>query len=835
MVAKRTIQPVDISFLEEKDRYLSSIPEYERTSTNLRRESAASRILQEEGIGSAKDVLSGMQIPSARSIVESEFGTTPTTTPPTTTPEVDQTKTLLGQKKPEPPKADQKTLDAIKEIETKIQTAQALKPKTQIEMEEKANLPFYQEQLAGLKDKAARDASRKETFQQKMDRAAAEGVPYYTYFNESDYASYENDQNIKNKEKRKQELKETFQQKMERAAAKGVPYYTYFNESDYASYEDDQNRKLKEKRKQEQLQIKQQEKEDELLRKEQEFINNFKADSGSSLSSIKSNKYGTLTFNAKEATAFDVRYPIKPKSAVPPPPENQVVDAARWQNTSDLDRQKIQEKANLDLEKDKLLSALHEQYRNGTLSSTDYEIQNINTVRQHNNKLTALNSKYNALFREERAKPVEQQATPFTYSLTSTAGSKSQDFVFLPEDHIIKGFNGSGGYYLNTAFLDKNTWGNLFESSQPVNLEGMGIKAGNAALGRGFLFSKDDWNKFKSSNNLENKFYGNAGFNNPYMPDNQPILGIGSVNGELKYIRQAGYKVGKDTINTAYINNDGSTYYSYTTKHSGVRGVAQDIAEGFAEIPFGAEFIGIATGSPALYASLKGLQTAGMGGDVGDVFKSMAVGYATASVATNLGGYGEAFGKSIAATTGLPVAVANAAGGAIVGATFNGTMAAVTGGDVQKAMLAGAIGGGAQATAAEFTNTVMGGEANVKAMASAVNLNVKQFQQIFTGAVANGAIAESVYGRDFMDAFSTSLVTQGVSTAAANTVAKNLDKTMSPAARKTVVQGTQMYVAAAARAAVRGEDMATAIKNSTPEYIARLSGAAIRESTRKSN
>ena len=777
MVAKRTIQPVDVSFLEEKDRYLSSIPEYERTSTNLRRESAASKILQEEGIGSAKDILSGMQIPSARSIVESEFGTTPTTTPPTTTPEIDQTKTLLEQKKPEPPKADQKTLDAIKEIETKIQTVQALKPKTPIEMEEKSNLPFYQEQLAGLKDKAAKDASMKETFQQKMDRAAAKGVPYYTYFNETDYADYEAKQN-----------------------------------ADYKAKKDKEEALFKEQAKQQADQLA----EDELLRKEQEFINNFKFNGNAQQGNIESPKYGTLNFSDKQVAIGEVRNTRK---------EN-VSWYDNWQSRKNADLAKLKQEKEAAFKQAEADAAAQGFHFNQSFVNFDY-----------NKKLRELENKYKEEWwqrHDDILKNPDKEYdndTPYTYTLTSTVGNKKQNYVFLPESYIINGANGPGGYHYNTAFLDQNTWKTLTESSQPINLEGANLKVGETALGRGFLFTTEDWNKFKK-NNLEGKFYANS-YNSYYMPD-RPIIGIGSVNGELKYIRQAGYTLGKDTVNFAYINKDGSAYASYTTKEGGVKGFAQDIAKSFAEIPFGAEFIGIATGNPALYASLKGLQTAGMGGDVGDVFKSMAVGYATATVATNLGGYGEALGKELAVTLNIPTAVANAAGGAIVGAAFNGTMAAVTGGDVEKAMLAGAIGGGAQATAAEFTNAVMGGEANVQAMASAVNLDVKQFQQIFTGAIASGAIAESVYGRDFMDAFSTSLVTQGVSTAAANTVAKNLDKTMSPAARKTVVQGTQMYVAAAARAAVRGEDMATAIKNSTPEYIARLSGAAIRESTRKS-
>jgi hypothetical protein len=792
MVARKPFDTnMDLSFLEEKDKYLSSIPTFYQTDEALGTRTSASKILEEEGIGSAQDILKGLNIPSAKEIVESEFAPTPA--PTTTPPVVDQTKSLLDQsKKPTTPQADQKTLDAIKEIETKIQTLQTTRPKTPVEVEERSNIPFYQEQLGQLKQQQKKEELGQLTLDQKIEKAKSINAPYYTYFNESDYADYELRQNMEYKKSRDAELK---------------------RQQDQAALES----------------------ENELLRKEQEFIKGFNPNLSPKKDVIQSPKYGALSFETKQANVGETliasslssfnrtTQDVMQYSAQPELILNIPEDKRTWGERKAVDKMAI------DKEKDTVLKELQARWSSNAISQEEYAAQTNKIVRDFNKKEKELNDRYNKIWQEEKnAAPTQKEETAYTYNLVSTDGKKKQDYVFLPESFALTGANGAGGYHFNTAFLKQDTWKALFEQSQPINLDGVGIKAGDTALGRGYLFKPEDWNNFKK-NNLDGNFKINT-YNNAYIPDNLPIQGIGNVNGKLVYVRQAGYKVGKDVVNSAYIDETGYARYSYKTEHSGVRGVAQDLAEGFAGIPFAPEFIGLATGSPALYASLKGLQTAGMGGDLGDVFKSMAVNYATASVAAELPSYGKALGGNIAATTGMSATAANFVGGAVMGATFNGTVAAVMGADVEKAMLAGAIGGGAQATAAEFTNTVFGSEANVETLASATNLTKAQFQNIFTGAVASGTIAEAVQGKDFMDAFSTSLVSQGVSTAAANQVAKGLDKNLSPQARKTIVQSTQVYIAASARAAIRGEDIQTALKAITPEYAAKVIGTGVRES-----
>jgi len=79
---------------------------------------------------------------------------------------------------------------------------------------------------------------------------------------------------------------------------------------------------------------------------------------------------------------------------------------------------------------------------------------------------------------------------------------------------------------------------------------------------------------------------------------------------------------------------------------------------------------------------------------------------------------------------------------ALSGAFINGGTAFLTGGDVGKAMLSGAAGGVASASAADISNTIMGGgetgASNIAAIAKAANLSVPQVQKIIASGVASG-------------------------------------------------------------------------------------------------
>jgi uncharacterized protein YukE len=79
---------------------------------------------------------------------------------------------------------------------------------------------------------------------------------------------------------------------------------------------------------------------------------------------------------------------------------------------------------------------------------------------------------------------------------------------------------------------------------------------------------------------------------------------------------------------------------------------------------------------------------------------------------------------------------------ALSGSLINGGTALLTGGDVGKAMLSGAAGGAASASAADISNAIMGGGQtgidNIAAIAKAANLSVPQVQKIIASGAASG-------------------------------------------------------------------------------------------------
>ena len=148
-------------------------------------------------------------------------------------------------------------------------------------------------------------------------------------------------------------------------------------------------------------------------------------------------------------------------------------------------------------------------------------------------------------------------------------------------------------------------------------------------------------------------------------------------------------------------------------------------------------------------------------------------------------------------------------------------------------MLAGAIGGAIGSNAGDITNAVFGGAENVAALSKTLNLTAKQTQTIFAGALSSGAINSVVKGQNFMDAFTESLIVQGVSQSGANAVGQSLSKTLSPKATQAIVSNTRIFLQATARAAVRGEDIETAIARVAPYLQSRAIGQTIEAVTSK--
>lgn len=412
---------------------------------------------------------------------------------------------------------------------------------------------------------------------------------------------------------------------------------------------------------------------------------------------------------------------------------------------------------------------------------------------------------------------------------------ENKTYIFVPEEYVYKGINRiSTGYpkgytSVNTAFLDDKHWDIFLEKAQYIDLSETAIDTakllphyGQEDAARGFLVAYEDittlfpFDKLRSFNVSDTDAWGGS------------ILGLSSYGGQLVYAQE-----NRSNSHTSYLKADGQRWRHWQTKKKGplefipiigkpLTDIATSIAQGFAQIPFGAEIAFALSGgtNPYLYASLKALETAGKGGTLTDVIKSGAVAYATASVPMQkvTGNVANYFVKEGIITN---VVAAKAVAGSLVGATFQGTLAAAQGQDVGAAMKAGAISGGINATAAEITANIFGGTEGAKVgaeriqkLATSVKMTASQFSNIFAGSLSSGAIASAVQGKDFFDAFAESLVARGVSISASNQIRDSLknDTKMSAESISIIQNNTRNVIDAMARSAIRGESYEVALQ-----------------------
>jgi hypothetical protein len=796
----------DLSFLLESDKYLSGLPTVYRTLRTDEEDAnktEASKILAQEGIGSAREIISSLGLTSAKDIIAKDKEQTDrllaekSATPPSTSPISTKPPELSGLKTSEEIKKQITELDKTPEL---LGKQLATKQITQAEYTKQIQDYVGQQENLVKANIAADSAEQERRRQEEIQRLRLEKLAEETKLRNSIEAKK---QNIFNSPELLQQAEDKYgaSVKLHRETYKPIPgqameekeWYFLSDAKERLLYDslDFKERLYYDKIKEDQYAY---EREEALFI--QDFVKNLSFSEDAVI--VESPKFGKLDFSKME-----------------PSPLGQI-------SGTEVFSQGLTPKVTPAVQGGDKLYAAQQEWK-AKVKEIDNDPSLDLVVKMQ-------------LKRQLGDMPKEIASVTEALPGASTYSYKMGDYVFLPEDVLLKGIDGPGGQYFNTGFLEQNTWASLIEKAQPIDLSGIGeggVKVGDTSLGRGFLFKQTDWLDFSS--NIDSRWVKNSGFNSAYAPDNMPILGIANINGELQYVREAGYKVGKDRVNFVSVDKTGYMKWNYSEEHSGLRGVAQDFSQAFAQIPFAAEVVGIATGNPALYASLKAVQTAGAGGDLKDVTKTAVISFVTAQVGSSLANYGQSVGSSISSVTGLPEGVSNFLGGAIVGSATNGVIASVTGGDVNKAMLAGAVGGGFSASAADFTNTVFGGEANVANIAKSVNLAPKQFQSIFTGAVANGAIAAGVYDKDFIEVFSQSLITQGLSVSAANAVAKNLGDNVSPAQRKIIAQNTALFVRTAAHAAINKVDLNDALKAVAPKVVADTLGQGLREALKSDN
>lgn len=424
-------------------------------------------------------------------------------------------------------------------------------------------------------------------------------------------------------------------------------------------------------------------------------------------------------------------------------------------------------------------------------------------------------------------------------------GSEST-YRFVPEEILFKGLRVGDNLYLNGAFLQKDHWDKFLEKSQYIELAKDKINpAFQDYSGRGFLFSKEDFNTFFPKNSWGVLNYKTSEGFAGYHGDVVGLLFDESKN-KLIYVTQP---AGKSQVSYIQPSENSTNPYQLTAKGewleqkdtpfgSLIRSIpiigdplvnlATDIAKAFAQVPFGPEIAyALSGGNPYVYAAFTSLKIAGQGSPLEDRVLGAAKAFATASLSSKLSDYSKGMTDQLA-KAGLNPTMASAAGNAITYAGFNGAMAAMTGGDIKEAMtsgaVSGAIGGAISVNAKQITSTILGGDTNVVDISKTLGISTGQLEGVIAGSLHRASFA-ATKGEDFSTVFKNSLIESGFSTVVTNQVASSLDKTLTKESRDAIIKNTQLITSTIAKAAVRGQDLEMAIKKIEPQLITNTSKA----------
>ena len=210
------------------------------------------------------------------------------------------------------------------------------------------------------------------------------------------------------------------------------------------------------------------------------------------------------------------------------------------------------------------------------------------------------------------------------------------------------------------------------------------------------------------------------------------------------------------------------------------------------------------------------------GATVGAGISSLADGDPLAgAIAGTVGAIGSTtYATEIGTALGAEGAAAPIIGNAVINSALSGIAASVTGANVEKSMLSGAVRGAAMASTTDFSEAVLGTE-NIKDISEATGLSKGQVESIFTTSVANGVTAEISGQGELLETVGISLVAQGVGAKSANLMQSAMKDVLDkdPEIMTSVLTATGGIATTATNAALRGEDVQKALENNAPGII----------------
>jgi hypothetical protein len=199
------------------------------------------------------------------------------------------------------------------------------------------------------------------------------------------------------------------------------------------------------------------------------------------------------------------------------------------------------------------------------------------------------------------------------------------DFYYFPSEYVTKGVKYNNYIYYDPQFLEND----VLKAGAGINLDpsvykGTLLEDLYENPGSGVLLPKDVYDMNKGVQY--------------YDPKRGAIAGMTTIDGQNVYLLE-GYTDRNQEYFTAEKNEKGNytggamlrTVTPGKSKFGKLGEIASGIAKTFAGIPLLPEIAAavIPGAGPTLYGSLKSLQTAGKGGDLGDVVKSGVTGGAT--------------------------------------------------------------------------------------------------------------------------------------------------------------------------------------------------------------
>lgn len=262
--------------------------------------------------------------------------------------------------------------------------------------------------------------------------------------------------------------------------------------------------------------------------------------------------------------------------------------------------------------------------------------------------------------------PLTNSVQPLERLMFKFKDTPYSNYTFYPSDIIEKGFVLDDKQYFNPNFLkyfdDIKEYGEFIDLAgieehekllKDNNLSTKGVLVPSEITGERNLSTVDPFGRtlwrVQPLNNVEAN--GRMAWND--------IKGIGKVGDKYVYITNT-TNLGKTEQSSGYYDETGSGGGQWKEKDKGgfLGKLARGFTEAIAAVPFLPEIVGIATANPYVYGSLKGAQTAGQGGDVGDVLKTglLATGGALAAqqLVSAFPGSEAAVGADVASVGGTP-------------------------------------------------------------------------------------------------------------------------------------------------------------------------------------